>query len=353
MTEQSDGHRLPAPDSAAVPGPPPSASGPEPEAAHWPRRYRVRHRTGYTYGMTVSDAYSVACLLPRTRPTQRVVERRLAVEPDPNEYDERRDVFGNHVSQVGIHRPHDSFVIEATSVVEVDRPVRPTSDLSWEEVSLLAARLSGPAAVAVGPYRALTTSTSPVDRIDLLDDLAHSVFTPGRNIVDAVEALTRTIFTDWAFDPTATDWATPIDTVLADRRGVCQDFAHLAIAAFRRIGLAASYVSGYIETEPPPGEEKSIGADASHAWCSVWIPDASTRPDIETVGDAGPDDGARQRRWFDLDPTNNQFPPNRHVSVAWGRDYTDVAPLRGVVIGPSSQQQLDVAVDVERLSWSP
>ena len=350
MTDQPPSTGFPEPHGDALIGQDPSPGRPAPDAPQWTRRYRVRHRTGYTYGMTVSDAYSVACLLPRTRPTQRVVERRINVEPEPNEYDERRDVFGNHVSQVGIHRPHDAFMIESTSIVEVDQPVRPSSDLSWEEVSLLAARLEGAAAIAVGPYRALTTSTSPVDRIDLLDDLAHSVFTPGRNIVDAVEALTHRIFTDWTFDPTATDWATPIDAVLSDRRGVCQDFAHLAIAAFRRIGLAASYVSGYIETDPPPGEEKSIGADASHAWCSVWIPDASTRPEPEPDLEIDGDEGARQRRWFDLDPTNNQFPPNRHVSVAWGRDYTDVAPLRGVVIGPSSQQQLDVAVDVERLS---
>jgi len=350
MIEQPGGPSFPAPDGDGALSPPGSAGWPAPDAGAWPRRYRVRHRTGYTYGMTVSDAYSVACLLPRTRPTQRVVERRLDVVPEPNEYDERRDVFGNHVTQVGIHRPHDSFMIESTSVVEIDQPVRPTSDFTWEEVSLLAARLSGAAAVAVGPYRALTTSTSPVTRVDLLDELAHSVFTPGRNIIDAVDELNGTIFAEWAFDPTATDWATPIDAVLADRRGVCQDFAHLAIAAFRRIGLAASYVSGYIETDPPPGEEKSIGADASHAWCSVWIPDASTRPGTEPEVEIDGDHAERQHRWFDLDPTNNQFPPNRHVSVAWGRDYTDVAPLRGVVIGPSSQQQLDVAVDVERIS---
>lgn len=305
----------------------------------WPRRYRVRHRTGYTYGMTVADAYSVACLLPRSRSSQRIIERELAVEPEPNEYDERRDVFGNHVSQVGIHRPHDSFTIECTSVVEIDRPERPVSELSWEEVALLASGLEGPAAVAVGPYRALTTATSPIDRFDLLDDVVNTVFTRGRNIVEAVAALTTLIFTEWTFDPEATDWATPLDTVLDQRRGVCQDFAHLGIAVMRRVGLPTSYVSGYIETDPPPGEVKSIGADASHAWCSVWIPDATT------------DHGTRgQFRWFDLDPTNDQFPPHRHVTVAWGRDYADVAPLRGVVIGPSSQQRLDVAVDVQRLS---
>ncbi len=320
----------------------------------WPRQYRVTHRTDYTYGTSVSDAYSVACLLPRTRPTQHVLQRDLHIEPEPNEYDDRRDVFGNHVTQVGVHRPHDSFSITSTSIVEVDRPVRPTSSSTWEDVVTRAASLRGPAAVAVGPYRALTAATTPVTRRDLLDELASRVFRPGRPLVEAIDDLTGTIFTEWTFDPTATDLATPLDTVLEQRRGVCQDFAHLAIAAMRSVGLPASYISGYIETDPPPGEVKSIGGDASHAWCSVWIPDDSTLG--QEAGETPTDDpaggmvaGARQRRWFDLDPTNDQFPPNRHVTVGWGRDYADVAPLRGVVIGTSSHQRLDVSVDIHRL----
>ncbi len=149
----------------------------------WPRRYRVRHRTEYTYGMTVSDAYSVACLLPRTRPTQHVIERQLTIEPETDEYDDRRDVFGNQVTQVGVHRPHDSFSITSTSVVEVDRPVAPSSTATWEEVAVAASGLTGPAAIAVGPYRALTATTTPVARRDLLDDLAAWVFLPGRPMV--------------------------------------------------------------------------------------------------------------------------------------------------------------------------
>ncbi|MEM1332938.1 MAG: transglutaminase family protein [Actinomycetota bacterium] len=352
---------LPSPSPATPPPTTPPTN--EAEANAWPRRYRVRHRTDYTYGMTVSDAYSVACMLPRARPTQRIVERDLEVTPEPNEFDARRDVFGNHVTQVGVHRPHDGFTIVANSIVELDAPYRPSSSLSWEEVALLAARLTGRAAVAVGPYRALTAATTPTTERAALDELARSVFTPGRGIVDAAAALMSTIFEHWTFDPTATDWATPLDAVLHDRRGVCQDFAHLGIAAMRSVGLPASYVSGYIETDPPPGEEKSIGADASHAWCSVWIPDAAppqtgsfdhaskmgaadepTADQSDVVADVG-----GQHRWFDFDPTNDQFPPTRHVTVAWGRDYADVAPLRGVVIGPSSQQRLDVSVDVQRL----
>ena len=122
--------------------------------------------------------------------------------------------------------------------------------------------------------------------------------------------------------------STPLDDVLLHRRGVCQDFAHLMTGALRSVGLAARYVSGYIETEPPPGEAKLVGTDASHAWCSVYVPGHG---------------------WIDADPTNDQIPPHRHVTVAWGRDYGDVAPLRGVVLGPSATQQMDVEVDVTRL----
>ncbi len=173
-------------------------------------------------------------------------------------------------------------------------------------------------------------------RPDLLSALAMRVFKPGRPIVDAVTELSREIFETYSFDPMATDWATPLDTVLEKQSGVCQDFAHLATAVMRSVGLPASYVSGYIETEAPPGEVKSIGADASHAWCSVW-----TGPTDDTGDGSG--------GWLDLDPTNHQVPPTRHVTVGWGRDYADVAPVRGVVLGPSSNQIMDVAVDVTRI----
>ena len=126
-----------------------------------------------------------------------------------------------------------------------------------------------------------------------------------------------------------TEVSTPLDEVIASRRGVCQDFAHLAVGCFRSLGLAARYVSGYIETDPPPGEPKTVGADASHAWCAVWIP---------------------EHGWLDLDPTNGVIAPDRHVTVAWGRDYADVTPVRGVVIGPATPQALEVSVDVTRTS---
>lgn len=291
-------------------------------------RYHVSHRTAYRYGHAVTDAYSVACLLPRLRDGQQVVESSVRATPDPDEYDERVDVFGNRVVQLGVHRRHEEFEIIAESVVDVEVQLRPQTSESWEAVAARAANLRGDEAITIGPYRAWTEASTPSNRRDLLDELASRVFTPGRPVVEAVTALSHEIFSSFAFDPTATDWATPLDTVLENRRGVCQDFAHLATAVLRSAGLPALYVSGYIETEPPPGEAKSIGADASHAWCSVW------------TGDTG---------WLDLDPTNDQVPPTRHVTVAWGRDYADVAPVRGVVLGPTAHQSMTVAVDVTRL----
>jgi len=159
-----------------------------------------------------------------------------------------------------------------------------------------------------------------------LHDLTTSAFTPGRSVVDAARAFCHQIYSTFDYDPTFTDVSTPLAAVLAAKRGVCQDFAHLAVNGLRILGLAARYVSGYIESRPP-GRKRLVGADASHAWCSLWVPE---------IG------------WIDFDPTNDRFPTHRHITVAWGRDYGDVAPMRGVVIGPQAVQNLTVAVDVVR-----
>lgn len=294
-------------------------------------RYRVSHRTSYRYGQPVTDGYTVACLLPRERTHQRVITSTVTTTPAADEFDELTDVFGNRLVQVGVHHRHAAFDIVAESVVEVSEPARPTSDATWEDVAEAARSLRGPIAVSIGPYRAPTRASTPVRRHELLDRLASSVFLPRRPFVEAVAALSTTIFETYAFDATSTDWATPLDRVLEQESGVCQDFAHLAVAVLRRLGLPASYVSGYIETDPPPGEVKSIGVDASHAWASVWFPGHG---------------------WTDFDPTNDHFPPTRHVTVGWGRDYADVSPVRGVVVGPSARQLMEVAVDMARLEPS-
>ena len=303
-------------------------------------RYRVRHSTSYEYGLPVKDAYSVACLLPRERECQEVITSKVDATPTPDEFIETRDVFGNRVVQLGVHHSHEAFEIVADSIVETRVPDLPTTTRSWNDVAEMARQLRGRSAIKIGPYRAATAASTPTERPDLLAALAGRVFIPGRPVVEAVTELSREIFETYAFDSMATDWATPLDAVLEEQRGVCQDFAHLATAVLRWVGLPASYVSGYIETEPPPGEVKSIGADASHAWCAVWT---------------GPEDdaGAGTAGWLDLDPTNHQVPPTRHVTVGWGRDYADVAPVRGVVLGPSANQRMDVAVDVTRVDPAP
>jgi transglutaminase-like putative cysteine protease len=291
------------------------------------QRYRVVHLTDYRYGATMLDGYSVACVLARPTPSQNVISSTVRTTPTADEYDERVDVFGNRIVQVGLHRPHEGLTVEAVTEAVVWRQGLPRDDIAWERVAATVAGLRGPVTLDVTPFAAPSRFvTIDANRLALFELVTES-FTPGRGIVDATMAFCTQIFETFTFDTTRTEVSSPLDDVLAKQGGVCQDFAHLAVGALRTLGLAARYVSGYIETDPPPGEPKSIGSDASHAWCSVWIPDHG---------------------WLDFDPTNGVAPPSRHVTIGWGRDYADVAPVRGVVVGPASVQSLNVSVDVSR-----
>lgn len=290
--------------------------------------YRVSHRTTYRYGTPMTDGYTVACLVPRPTQWQTVVDADVRLVPEASEWDSYIDAFGNLVNQFGLHVPHEAMTVEATSVVEVrDCPV-PIDATPWEQVVDTVAQLGGPQAVDVGMYRASSTLVDSTALAGDLHLLASAAFTPGRPIVDAAGALCESIFTGFEFDPGFSDVSTPLEDVLRVKRGVCQDFAHLAIGCLRSLGLAARYVSGYIETVPPPGLPRLVGADASHAWCAVWTPNAG---------------------WVDFDPTNGHLPVNDHVTVGWGRDYADVTPVRGVMIGPATSQELEVSVDVARI----
>ncbi len=289
------------------------------------RTYRVRHRTTYSYESKMTDGYSVAALSPRPTPWQQVISSTIDVEPEPSEADHYLDVFGNKISQFGLHEPHTRMSVEAVSVVAVTERTRVSDPTPWETVVQTLDAMTGDLAIDVCFFRGASTFVDVVQWNAQLRALADEVFVPGRPIVDAVGRLCTSIFEEFLFDPHSTDVSTPIDAVLAGRRGVCQDFAHVAIGVLRSIGLAARYVSGYLETEPPPGRERLIGADASHAWCSFWTPNEG---------------------WVDFDPTNGHLPVNRHITVAWGRDYADVVPVRGVMIGPASNQSLSVSVDV-------
>jgi len=295
-------------------------------------RFSVVHRTEYRYARPMSDGYTVAHLLPRDTLSQRVEEARLEIVPDVDAYDDDVDVFGNRVVRLGVHHAHDHLVITSRSVVALAteplerlRDRLGTARSSWEDVAAAVEALRGEPALDVSPFTAAVPATPVTERIRAY---ARTSFVEDRSLVDAVRDLCHRINVEFEFDPGFSTVWTPVEEVLDARRGVCQDFAHLMLACLRSCGLAARYVSGYIETDPPPGEEKLAGSDASHAWCSVWSPD---------VG------------WFDVDPTNDQMPTTRHVTVGWGRDYADVAPVHGVVIGPPAEQTLLVGVDVTRL----
>jgi len=277
-------------------------------------RYRVRHRTDYRYGEAMSRGHTVTHLVPRTGSNQVVNRWSVAVDPEPDERFEFGDAFGNLVVQFVVATPHHRLSIVAESEVDVAVPVASPDRTPWDAGSRWSPETAG--FVAPSPF---ATATPAVEAF------ARESFVPGRPIVDVARDVCSRIYRDFSFDPTFTVVATPLADVLRARRGVCQDFAHLAVASLRAFGLPARYVSGYIETLPPAGEPKLVGADASHAWCSVALGDGS---------------------WFDFDPTNDQSPPTGHVVVAFGRDYLDVAPVQGVVVGPVTAQELTVEVDV-------
>lgn len=290
--------------------------------------FRVAHHTRYLYGAEMTDGYTVTRLVPRPTEWQAVRESEIHLIPAASESDSSLDMFGNLVHQFGLHVPHAEMTVEAVSLVDLTERPPPIDDTPWEAVAEQLDQMTGALAVETGFFR---SSSALVDVGGLgpdLTEIAQQVFAPGRGIVDAARALCERIFGGFEFDPGFSDVSTPLREVLDARRGVCQDFAHLAIGCLRSLGLAARYVSGYIETLPAEGQPRLVGADASHAWCSVWTPNAG---------------------WVDFDPTNGHLPAKDHITVAWGRDYADVTPVRGVMIGPSTSQQLDVSVDVMRV----
>lgn len=282
---------------------------------------QVRHRTVYQYSEPVGLSHHLAHLAPRSSTRQRRLCFELVIHPAPRLIDHGLDYFGNETSFFELDTPHDRLRVDALSTVEVVPP--PALDLQagpgWEAT---AARLAeDPELTAVAEF---TTPSSHVPAVAAVVDYARPSFPPGRPLRAAVRDLVARIHRDFRFDATATSIATPIAEVLAERHGVCQDFAHLAIGCLRGLGLAARYVSGYIETTPPPGQPRLAGADASHAWVAVYCPEAG---------------------WVEADPTNDLMPVDRHVVVGWGRDFADVSPLKGVILG-GGWQTVDVAVDV-------
>lgn len=291
-------------------------------------KFRIVHKTEYAYGITVSQCHNLAHLRPRNLATQQCLGHRLQIDPLPLDLAEHEDFFGNHVSYFSIQQPHKTLTVTATSEITLEpgnSKLLQDNDIPWDEVR---AQLAQPQTEATRDSRQYVLDSPLANAAPELADYATIGFPPGQPLLEAVRNLMERMHHDFTYDPTFSTVSTPLAEVLSSRRGVCQDFAHLAIACLRSLGLAARYVSGYLETIPPPGQVKQPGEDESHAWFSVYLPD---------VG------------WHDFDPTNNQVPLDQHVTTAWGRDYGDVTPLKGVIFGGDPGHHPRVSVDMERL----
>ena len=286
--------------------------------------YALRHRTTYSYAATVTFARCVLRLTPQSSARQTVLEHAVVVTPSPVQTVERTGPFGENTLTVVVDKPHKALIIEANSRVDVHaQPVdAPSQSRSWEAVrdaSYQTASL-GPEGPASYLY---PTARTPI--VGSITDYARASFTPGRPVIEAAAELMRRMKADFTYDSEATDVSTSPAESFEARRGVCQDFAHIMISGLRGLGLPGAYVSGYLRTNPPRGRPRLEGADATHAWVSLWC--------------------GEDRGWIGFDPTNAILAQDDHIVLATGRDYSDVAPIDGIILAPG-EQQLKVEVDV-------
>lgn len=286
--------------------------------------YTINHRTSYSYKEPVSLCHNIARLVPRNTNGQFCKNATIKIHPEPDTMNEYEDFFGNKVIYFSIEKEHWELTVHVTSQVErnVSGQIKMNifRNATLEEVRLELNQMKTGAA-EVRQYIFETPMTASNENI-----LAYTLgsFTPGRSVFESAEDLMRRIYTDFEYKPGVTTVSTPLSMVMEQRKGVCQDFAHLAIACLRAVGLPARYVSGYIETLSPEGVEKLVGVDASHAWFSLYIPNMG---------------------WTDFDPTNNCIVADQHITIGWGRDYADVAPFEGIILS-SGSHELVVSVDV-------
>ncbi len=295
-------------------------------------RIEVTHLTRYRYQPQVDNAQHVAYLTPASSPAQQVRSHSLQVSPQPGECESRQDIYGNTCTFFSIAKPHSALCVTARStVVTLPRP-HIESTAPWEAVQ---AQLRYR---AHAPYHSATEFVFASPYAPRHADFAHYAlpsFSPGAPLPDCAAHLMGRIHADFVYETHSTQVNTPTLQALAQRRGVCQDFAHIMVACWRAMGLPARYVSGYVLTQPPEGQARLVGCDASHAWASVFMPTgiaASTRE----LGDG---------QWLDCDPTNNRNPGEDYITLATGRDFADVSPLRGVILG-GADHQLEVEVTV-------
>lgn len=290
--------------------------------------YKVIHSTNYDYDEGVTFCHNIAVLKPKNILGQNLVNYNLTISPTPSDFSERFDFFGNTVTRFSIQKHHKKLNVTATSIVDQDytkcKNIHDFEDAKKLTLTETLALLKGTEdeVLEARQYQLESILISNINQ-DIVA-YAEKSFKPNRSVFEASYELMERIFKDFEFNTTFSNVATPISEVMKAKKGVCQDFAQIAIACLRAVKLPARYISGYIETLPPPGKVKLIGTDASHAWFSVYIP---------TFG------------WVDFDPTNNQMPKDQHITVAWGRDYYDVAPLKGVLFS-SGLSKLSVSVDI-------
>jgi transglutaminase-like putative cysteine protease len=289
--------------------------------------YRISHKTIYEYAAPVAVSHHVARLEPRATSTQTRENFALKISPQPVLRKARADYFGNQLCFFSVQENHQRLEITASSRVSVRTEPPPASGTSppWEDVAKLFRDPVAPEVIE--PYQFIFDSTQVQASFELAD-YARESFQKGTPLLAGAQDLTRRIFEDFKYDSKATTIATPLEEVLQKRRGVCQDFAHLGIACLRSLGLSARYISGYLRTRPPEGKEKLVGADASHAWFSIFCP---------------------RTGWNDYDPTNNLRVSEEHITVAYGRDFGDVSPVAGILTG-GGQHEIKVSVDVEEIS---
>ena len=286
--------------------------------------YTITHSTAYQYRSGVALCHNEARLLPREMPWQICRPSRVVIQPRPAVSAERLDFFGNRVLYFAIQDVHQRLEVKMVTEIQIldQRPFAESSaSPSWDQARRLLWEDSDPEIIEA---RLFGLDSRFVSQAPGFREYAEPSFPSDRPLLEAVADLNRRIYQEFTYDPHFTTIATPLNEVLSERRGVCQDFAHLGIACLRAMGLAARYVSGYLETLPPPGQPRLIGADASHAWLAVYVPGAG---------------------WAEFDPTNDCMPGEKHITLAWGRDYGDVAPLTGVMTGGGSHT-LEVSVDV-------
>jgi transglutaminase-like putative cysteine protease len=295
-----------------------------------PERYNVEHETRYAYTAPVSQSWQLARLTPRTLPWQKLLSYALQIDPPADEWHDAPDSFGNTVTHFGLHGAHRVLRVRMQSVVEVDERPLPDEDKTqpWEAVrdAVRSEPLLGDLLPAQMNEPTLLVPLSEAARLYAAPSLA-----PERDWFDALTDLMHRIHADFEFDPGATTVSTSVDEVLHQKRGVCQDFAHLMLACLRGHSLPARYVSGYLLTEPPPGKPRLMGVDASHAWVAAWSP---------------------LHGWVEFDPTNDQLADKRYITLAWGADFADVVPLRGVILGGGTQD-MDVFVSVSPTDGGP